>query len=242
MASNTERSSFLNYWGYYRKDVFGQAIGAVGINFQFSEELLKSLYYETDVGSIPRGVNSHRTTSTPQYADSKNWKYHIHGCYWCVGEVKTADFLGIFCSRKCLVYFHDWCIERVEFFTNKRFCRLLGCDKILHNQDKPYCSVSDQAKFDAAVRQFPDHQKLLKYIVRSGPSWYVKVISIDMKYNRAKYNLEFPEQFRTKLIYNTDVGVIPRGTITQQHLTSKYYNSSNWSAEIKFFLLQRVVA
>ena len=229
MASNTEWGPFLTYWGHYYKNVFDQTIST--IRFQFSEGLLRSLYYETDVGSIPRR-NFHKTASTPQYADSKNWKYPIHGCYWCVEKVKTAEFLGICCSRECLVYFHDWCIERVEFFTNKRFCRLLGCDKILHNRDNLYCSVSDQAKFDA-VRQFPDHQKLLKYIVRSGPSWYVKAISIDIKYNRAKYNLEFPEHFRTELIYNTDVGVIPRGMIIHEYLTSKYYNSSNWSAEIK---------
>ena len=233
MASHSEWGPFLNYWGHYCKDAFGQAIGAVGIKFQFSEGLLKSLYYETDVGSIPRGINFHKTTSTPQYADSKNWKYPIHDCYWCVEKVKTADFLGIFCSRECLVYFHDWCIERVEFFTNKRFCRLLGCDKILHNRDKPYCSGSDEGKFDAAFSQFSDYQKLFKSVIRSGPNWYDKAISIDMKYNRAKYNLEFPEQFTTELIYNTDVGVIPRGRIIQKHLTSKYYNSSNWSAEIK---------
>ena len=232
MASNTERSPFLNYWGHYCKDAFGQAISAVGINFQFSEGLVKSLYYETDVGSIPRGINFHKTT-TAQYADSKNWKYPIHGCYWCVEKVKTTDFLGIFCSRECLIYFHDWCIEKVEFFTNKRFCRLLGCDKILHNRDKPYCSGSDEGKFDAAFLQFSDYQKLFKSVVRSGPNWYDKAISIDMKYNRAKYNLEFPELFRTKLIYNTDVGVIPRGRVIHEHLTSKYSDTSNWSAEIK---------
>ena len=85
---------FISYWGSYCKDV----LFVRGEQFiHFSERLLHTLCYETDVGSIPRGIELDASGDKPKYFHSDNWCKKIQGCYWCVGDNTVID--GVCCTR-----------------------------------------------------------------------------------------------------------------------------------------------
>ena len=169
MASNSDWSPFLSYWGYYCKDTLSQLINGDDQGLQYSEGLLNSLCYETDVGCIPRGIKLDSGVTAPRYGNTDNWNRQIQGCYWCVAD--DTSWNGICCSKECFFYLHDWCIERVEHFTKRRFCRFPGCEMGAAKNDR-YCDRKHKGKFDAAFPKGVDFNSLLRTVIRAGPDWY----------------------------------------------------------------------
>ena len=135
---------------------------------EFSKGLLRTLCYETDIGPIPRRTDLDVSMYKPKYMDSTNWNFSIQGCYWCSDPRK--EFFGICCSKDCFFYFHDWCIERVVFLTERKFCRFPGCDKVCVNAS--YCGTTHKDEFGKQFPQWVDQGSLSKKILRVGPNWY----------------------------------------------------------------------
>ena len=76
--SHTPEYSFFSYWVDWAK---------VNTNFSsheisFSERLLRTLHYETDIGSIPRGAQP-GSYPTPKHKNNPNWSKNIVRCLWC---------------------------------------------------------------------------------------------------------------------------------------------------------------
>ena len=241
---------FLTYWGTYCKDVFQNAFMGES-RISFSEGLLRTLYYETDVGSIPRGISMDSRGTVPKFSSTENWNTRIQGCYWCMDDNNTLN--GICCGKDCLYFLHEWCIERGVHFTGDRFCRFPGCDKTSRNGI--YCNQEHRARFDSVFPKWTDHKSILKTVIRAGPSWYHEN-SINTNntppQSTHNYNLRststnnstqsktevkflgyFPPEFREMLIHNTDIGSVPRVHPTQEDFTSKFSQCPNWSAVIK---------
>ena len=158
---------FLTYWGTYCKDVFQNALMGES-KISFSEGLLRTLYYETDVGSIPRGISMDSRGIVAKFSSTENWNKQIQGCYWCLDDNITLN--GICCGKDCLFFLHEWCIERVVHFTGDRFCRFPGCDNTSRNSI--YCNQEHRARFDSAFPKWTDRKSTLKIAIRAGPSWY----------------------------------------------------------------------
>ena len=167
MASNW--GPFLSYWGSYCKDTLYTQVVRGEQSIHFSEGLLKTLCYETDVGPIPRGIKLDTSGEKPKYFHSENWNKKIQGCYWCVDD--NTNIAGVCCNRDCFYYFHDWCVERVHHFTKRPFCRLPGCE-LFAISDSLYCSKTHEGKFDAAFPKGSNYNTLFKTVIREGPTWY----------------------------------------------------------------------
>ena len=233
MASK-DLGKFTSYWYGYCKDTIKQLWGGEQCT-HFSEGLLYAMYYETDVGCIPRGIKL--DTKTPsKYSSSKNWNKQISSCYWCRGHSTTHN--GICCSKECFFYLHDWCIERVVYFTGRRFCRLPGCGNNTHN-DKLYCNDTDRAKFDSLFPKGYDHEYVLKTVIREGPSWYnpnENVLIHSQNKNTVStcpFQSDFPPELQDLISVHTDIGNIPRGAFSSFHLQTKFSHYPNWSTTIK---------
>ena len=84
---------------------------------QFSEALLSTLYYQTDVGSIPRGIDLPRQPFS-QFFTNPNWRIKIEGCYWC--RRMDHNIQGVCCSKKCLYLLYEWCIDRIKHLQRNR--------------------------------------------------------------------------------------------------------------------------
>ena len=260
MTSKSDCGPFLSYWGHYCADTVSQLItGEDQSEFMYSEGMLTTLCYETDVGCIPRGHNLSSGVTTPKYGNSENWNKQIEGCYWCVAD--DSNWSGICCSKDCFFYLHDWCIERVELFTERRFCRLPCCDKSAAKGER-YCNGKHRAKFDVAFAKGSDHDSLSRTVIRAGPCWYsssgnsqflkqpnkvkAKTNSLTIRYTQQKainsqtynipsvvaYEMKFPIELRNAMIFKTDIGPIPREGIQEQHLASPYSSSPNWLREV----------
>ena len=248
---------FLTYWGSYCKNT----IMGSDSRIRFSEGLLRTLYYETDVGSIPRGIMLDSRGMRPKFSDNEDWGKQIQGCYWCLDD--NSDLNGVCCGRECLYFLHEWCIERAVHFTRDRFCRFPGCDKMTYNHNI-YCNEEHRAKFDCAFAKWTDSKSTsLKSIIRAGPTWYRQDSSNNSatssksstqpqskhgynlrssssgnnsnqsKSTEVKFGGNFPLEFRDILVLKTDIGIIPRKFPTRDDLTSKFSQCPNWSAEIK---------
>ena len=272
MAANSDWSPFLSYWGYYCKDTLKHLRRGDDQGLQYSEGLLNSLCYETDVGSIPRGIKLNSGVTAPRYGNTDNWNRQIQGCYWCVAD--DTSWNGICCSKECFFYLHDWCIERVELFTKRRFCRFPGCEMGAAKNDR-YCDKNHKGKFDAAFPRAADFNSLLRTVIRAGPDWYShsrtsQIAQFSRKAGsqnytskthdeilyktnspllipntktttalygnkaiiRKPYAMDFPIELRNAMIFKTDIGVIPRHGIEEEHLSSPFSSSPNWLREI----------
>ncbi|KAI6656952.1 Riboflavin biosynthesis protein PYRR, chloroplastic-like [Oopsacas minuta] len=248
---------FLKYWESFCKDTF-ISVSISGQEIQFSEGLLNTLCYETDVGCIPRGFKLNTAGDKPKYFHSNNWNKQIIGCYWCKDD--NTDYNGICCTKECFFYLHDWCVERVHYFTNRRFCRFPGCDT---NKDNSlYCDTKHKAKFESELPKGFDHKSLLKTVIREGPIWYcsngglsnVPLRQImnstsqstkrfrkqNMTQNTVKNMpddksiiMEFPIDLHNAMIFQTDIGIIPRTPLKEHHLNSPYSSSLNWLRQIE---------
>ena len=93
----------------------------------FSERLLSALYFNTDVGLIPRGKLA--VSPASNFCGWFNWKKPIQGCYWC--SLKDTSHQAICCSPDCLYLFHEWCIQKVNSTTKFPLCILPGCEEEL---------------------------------------------------------------------------------------------------------------
>ena len=249
----TDWGPFMSYWGTYCKDVFQNAVMGSDTRIIFSEGLLRTLYYETDVGCIPRGIKLDSKGTAPKFTHKKNWNKQIQGCYWCQDDNNT--FQGICCTRDCFYFLHEWCIERAMHFTRNRFCRLPGCDIVTYN-DNIYCDEGHLAKFDCTFPKWTESKSAsLKSALRAGPIWYQQDQDSSKKTpsesnthpqsnhtynlrnkstsNSTQFKCRLPLEFRSILIHQTDIGVVPRTCPSQEDLTSKYSQCPNWSAVIK---------
>ena len=245
MASKTW-GQFSSYWICYCKDTAKQLWYGDQCT-HFSEGLLKTIYYETDVGCIPRGIQLDTTKTQPKYLQSGNWNKQINSCYWCKDDSTSHN--GICCSKECFFYLHDWCVERVVYFTGRRFCRLPGCDNNTHNKEL-YCDDIDRAKFDSLFSKGSNHEYTLKTVIREGPSWYNVRENIikhsqnnDNSQNKMKnkktssinaFKSDFPSELQELISLQTDIGIIPRDAFSLFQLQQpKFSHYPNWSTTIK---------
>ena len=79
MAGYGSSAPFNTRWENILKRRFGKTIPYMIV--PFSEILLTTLYYGTDIGYIPRRIDSEGKT-VPIYENS-DWGKDIIGCYWC---------------------------------------------------------------------------------------------------------------------------------------------------------------
>ena len=254
MANTSEWDPFLSYWwSYCKKFTSMLRIGEGQEELEYSEGLLSTLYYETDVGCIPRGIKLGSQRIRPKFGDTENWNKQIEGCYWCVDD--ETSWRGICCSIECFFYLHDWCIERIEHFTKRRFCRLPGCNENIH-REYLYCNGNHRTQFELSFPQWANHKSFVKKVISVGPTWYSRTIPIALlnseagKSNISKtrsqtqhktnsplpksdpFSMDFPNTLLNKMIFKTDIGPIPRQDIEEQHLASPYSSSPNWLREI----------
>ena len=163
--SNKE-STFSFVYDWMKNSGIGSSLIVV---LRFSEGLLKILYYETDIGSIPRGAHPESyPTSKAKYQNNPNWSKHIMGCYWCGRDSTVVN--GICCSKDCILYFHEWCVERVELFQGRRFCKLPGCDLSPTEANYVCCSRSHNREYEQMFEFV--NKKQLRDLVIKGPYWY----------------------------------------------------------------------
>ena len=197
--------------------------------------------------------------------DSTNWNFPIQGCYWCSDAQK--EWFGICCSKDCLFYFHDWCIERVEFLTPGNFVDFLDVTRHACTNNS-YCNTTHRDEFGKAFPEWVDQESLSKLILRNGPNWYDSKSlhyhrTINHPQSQPEPNTTFfpndksktsehsqnkfpgkikvsenpdkyiPIEFRDYLIFQTDVGIIPREKPSEQQLASPYSIYPNWKKEIR---------
>lgn len=206
--------------------------------FRFSEALLNALYYKTDVGSIPRGIILPKQPS-PQFFNNPNWKKEIEGCYWCGSKQNNTH--GVCCSKKCLYFLHEWCIDRVKHFTEELMCRYPGCFQNC-KEDYPCCSPEHKKLYNGIIKDLPEIKRGKLFI----PNWYDSGINLTTTKpaqglpNRTSVTkpsplpkMDIPMAFKSLLIYETDVGPIPRSYKQEQHLNSTFSSSPNWHVEIQ---------
>ena len=84
--------SIQKFQSYWRSVYKGE------LEIPFSEQLLSILFYQTDVGQIPRG-KAQSISPASSHCNDINWKKAIPGCYWCSND-NTAH-QGICCSPNC---------------------------------------------------------------------------------------------------------------------------------------------
>ncbi|KAI6656948.1 Riboflavin biosynthesis protein PYRR, chloroplastic-like [Oopsacas minuta] len=229
--------SFVSNWvdwvkkqtGYHRDEL------------NFSEGLLRTLYYETDIGSIPRGAVADKYP-IPKYKNNHNWNKQIIGCYWCERDRTVVQ--GICCCKECIYYLHEWCVKRVESFQTRRFCKLPGCDKSPGDKSYVCCSRTHNYEYDNLYKFITRDQ--LRGLIAKGPSWYNNKQSFNTSSSVIQSTqstqvnsainttiMDLAKEFKLYLIFNTDVGPIPRSYKTSDHLSSQYSNHKNWITDIK---------
>ena len=197
---------FSSYWFGCCKDTLKQLLSS-DQSTCFSEGLLYTLCYETDVGCIPRGIKLDTTKTQPKYFQSENWNKQLDRCYWCRDD--STSYNGICSSTECFFYLHDWCVGRVVYFTGRRFCRLPGCVNNTYN-NQLYCNSTDKAKFDSLFPKGSDHEYTAKTVIREGPSWYNSKENDPSQQPNCGPNFIFSSELTQYLYYQTDVGLIPR--------------------------------
>ena len=231
----TPEYSFFSFWVDWLKGKTSYSRHEL----TFSEGLLITLYCETDVGSIPRGAQP-ESYSTPKYKNNPNWNKHIIGCYWCGRERTTVN--GICCCKECIYYFHEWCVERVELFQGKRFCKLPGCDLSPTDANHVCCNRSHNKEYEEMF-EFINKRKLCNLLIK-GPSWYNCEYSFDKtppvlthntpsKLIAQKAVRDLAKQIKSNLIHYTDVGPIPRSYKTAEHSASHFSKHDNWLTDIR---------
>ena len=233
MASKESTFSFLYDW--IKNGVTGSSDR---IEIQFSERLLRTLYYETDIGSIPRGAKP-GSYPTPKHKNNPNWNKYIVGCYWCGRNGTPVN--GICCSNDCILYFHEWCVERVEMFQEMRFCKLPGCYESPAEANHVCCSRSHNSEYEKLFKFIGKRQ--LRDLVTKGPSWYeckysfVKTPPVSTHYTSKPVTKgavrDLTIQMKSNLIHYTDVGPIPRSYKTVEHSASHFSKHENWLVDIR---------
>ena len=240
MASGSSQTSFsfVARWIRWAKDQTRYTIMKHQIDF--SEGLLRTLYYETDIGSIPRGAEADRTP--PKYGNNPNWKRQIVGCYWCLRD--RRDVQGICCSNECIYYLHEWCVVRVELFQKRRFCRRPGCDNSPAQPDYSCCSKTHQYEYSELYKWVRREQ--LNRLVTKGPDWYNSEVSFNSETRIQQNNpftsmssvkdsttMDLATELKTYLIFYTDVGPIPRSYRKAEHSVSQHSNCTNWKSDVR---------
>ena len=166
MAGYGSSAPFKTRWENILERRFGKTKPYMII--PFSEILLNTLYYGTDISYIPRTIDSEGLT-VPIYENS-NKKKDIIGCYWC--GYKSTDVQGICCGSDCIFYFHEWCVEKAGMLHQRRFCKLPGCESVYSSQTKDECcSVAHRDKYIRDFLTFLDRDKLRRELSLR-PSWY----------------------------------------------------------------------
>ena len=236
MASKETTFSFVHDWLEILKN---SVAGSVIIELPFSEELLVTLYYKTDIGSIPRGAQP-ESYPIPKYKNNPNWSKHIIGCYWCGRDRTIVN--GICCTKECIRYFHEWCVERVELFQERRFCKLAGCG-LSPTERKYVCCNRSHNEEHEEMFEFIDKRQLRILLIK-GPSWYNCEYSFDKtlpvltpntpsKLIAEKAVRDLAKQMKSNLIHYTDVGPIPRSYKTAEHSASHFSKHDNWLTDIR---------
>ena len=230
--------SFVTRWFEWIQNQAGYTTKRHEIDF--SEGLLKTLFYETDIGSIPRGAETDDTP--PKYKDNPNWKKHISDCYWCLRDKTHVQ--GICCSKECIYYLHEWCVERAELFQARRFCKRPGCDNPPYRQDYSCCSGTHYNEYTELYKWVTKEQ--LNGLTKKGPPWYDKEVSFNNTYTPStQYNpfisttsatksatMDLATELKASLIFYTDIGPIPRSYKKSEHSVSQHSSCANWRADI----------
>ena len=203
----------------------------------FSEGLLETLYYETDIGSIPRGAVTGGIP--PKYNNNPNWNKRISGCYWCMRG--RTHVQGIACSKECIYYLHEWCVERMQLFQERRFCKRPGCDKSL-TQDYSCCSRTHHSQYSELYNWIGKEQ--LNKLVLKGPVWYNNELTFNSATRLIQANpfistsasdsttMDLATELKASLIFYTDVGPIPRAYKKTEHSVSQHSDCINWRADV----------
>ena len=232
---HTPEYSFVSSWVNWLQKKTGYSRHELS----FSEGLLKTLYYETDIGSIPRGAHPESCTSKAKHQNNPNWSIHIMGCYWCGRDRTVVN--GICCSKECIHYFHEWCVERVELFQGRRFCKLPNCDLSPAEANHVCCRRSHNREYEQMFDFV--NQKQLRIVLIKGPSWYNCRHSFDetppvLTHYTSKPVAEtalrdLAKQMKSNLIYYTDIGPIPRSHKTAEHSASHFSKHENWLVDVR---------
>ena len=148
---------FQSYWrSLYKGDM----------EIPFSERLLSFLCYHTDVGQIPRG-NARSLSPASSHCNAINWRKAITGCYWCSNANTSCQ--GICCSPLCLLYFHEWCVLKVNKTTQSAICLLPGCEE--EKVDKCYNVCSEKHNKEYTEKYYIISQS--NDISITSPKWYI---------------------------------------------------------------------
>ena len=148
--------SIQKFQSYWRSVYKGE------LEIPFSERLLSILFYQTDVGQIPRG-KAQSISPASSHCNDINWKKAIPGCYWCSNG--NTGHQGICCSPNCLLYFHEWCVRKVKETTESAVCLLPGCEE--ENVDKHHSVCSEIHK-----REYLERYSIVDGAI-SSPKWYI---------------------------------------------------------------------
>ena len=211
--------------------------------FEFSGTLLELLCYKTDVGPIPRGIEI--AFPPPEYVNNSNWKKDIVGCYWCHNNY--TSFQPMCCSRLCLYLLYEWCIERVEVISGQKLCKLPSCNSSVKSGTIfVCCSRNHMNEYKQLFQEF-SNSKIKE--IQNFPRWYDRDLNAKVPKqqpiirNSTMKNSTLPKpsplpnmdllpKIKEHLIYDTDVGPIPRSSKNEEHLRSRFSSSRNWLSEI----------
>ena len=218
----------------------------------FSERLLSILCYHTDVGQIPRG-NARSMSPASSHCNAINWKKAITGCYLCSNASTSCQ--GICCSPLCLLYFHEWCVLKVNNTTQSAICLLPGCEE--EKVDKCYNVCSEKHNKEYTEKYYIISQS--NDISITSPKWYIdrteqipqkrldetKMEDHDVNPSNSNSSVGgvtkkgtdsslfiFSKRLYEGLIYKTDVGPIPRDSYREEHLKSSFSDYVNWRVGI----------
>ena len=237
MATSTYcRPKFQTYWKTKFEAEF---------ETPFSERLLTILYFNTDVGLIPRGKLA--VSPASNFCGWFNWKKPIQGCYWC--SVKDTSHQAVCCSSNCLILFHEWCVHKVNKTGKFLICKFPGCEKDKLNMDLECCE--DHVSIYSTKFGIISSNK-----GEESPKWYY--IDINAKHPINSIPMEdemtdldhvsitdvtmpgadcslfiFSKRLYEGLIYRTDVGPIPRDSYREEQLSSEFAKSPNWRVAIE---------
>ena len=224
------------------KDHWKKITGKSEFCLDFSDKLLNILCSQTDVGPIPRGIE---IDPPLDYVNNSNWKKDIVGCYWC-GK-KARDIQAICCSRLCIYLLYEWCIEIVEIQTGQRLCKLPSCNGYVKT-DSCFvcCSAAHKNEYN---KLFQEYSKSKTKKIQN-PKWYDRDLNPmlqkpqrTLRSSTSKNtilpkpaplpNMDLSPEIKEQLIYDTDVGPIPRAYKSEEHLRSRFSSSPNWHREIQ---------
>ena len=166
-----------------------------GPNFIFSSELTKYLYFQTDVGPIPREIRSHRPP--PASVPLLNWNINITMCYWCCQGPRSVH--SIACSQKCLFFFNEWLHKIYETSSNRQLCKSIGCDSLRYPGFQ-CCNRDHSSYYDSSFKQFYNCLKSTEFAL--GPMWYTDLRTTQIKfYNREDPFYEFTNFYPCDNLY-----------------------------------------